>query len=267
MTMPGTAIVYLVVNAANGGRYVGVTRLTLQQRKARHLSEARRGRGWRLHAAIRKYGEQSFEFSEMEKCASYEEALQREVEIIRDLKPEYNVTAGGEGRVAPLAPAVIERLRKANCGKPGSFLGRKHTSESIERMRAAATGRVSPMRGKPRSPDTVAKMSARARENPSRYWLGKPRTEETKAKIRASKTGVARSKPSNSAIAIFVENMRRAARNRRRPIMCVDDLRMFNSATEAGDYYGLSKATISAVATGRRNSAYGKRFVYIEAAP
>ena len=52
-----------------------------------------------FHAAIRKYGESAFQWVELLKCESLKAAMDKEIELIAELKPEYNITRGGQGIV------------------------------------------------------------------------------------------------------------------------------------------------------------------------
>jgi len=79
--------------------------------------------------------------------------------------------------------------RKSTKGRPGTWIGRKHSPESIEKMRQSALNRAKPSQetidkrvsklvGKKRSEETKKKMSDNS------FWKGKSPSEETKNKIR-----------------------------------------------------------------------------------
>ena len=53
-------IIYKATNKHNGKCYIGQTVFTLSERRSQHLREAQSGKGFRFHAAIRKYGEDAF---------------------------------------------------------------------------------------------------------------------------------------------------------------------------------------------------------------
>lgn len=69
----------------------------------------------------------------------------------------------------------IERVRQAHLGKPGGMLGKKHSDETKRKMSIAHTGSKNP------NP-----MTEQARRNISVAHIGQKRSEETKAKMRAS---------------------------------------------------------------------------------
>lgn len=211
-------------------------------RRKGHLSRARSGRNLKFYCAIRKHGEDNFHFSVLEECTDYGEALAREVFYIDAYKPAYNCTRGGQGA-----------------------LGYKHSEEEIERMRERSSGRPGYWRGKKR-PDLSEKMREIKLANPQRYWLGKTRDQETIDKISKAKTGVPRGRQPDHALEVFRENMRRAARARRKPVECINDGRRFDSAAAAGLAYGFSNTSVSKVCIGSRRAIKGIRFRYMEAA-
>ena len=118
------SIVYIAVNTVNGKRYIGLTRVGLAKRRKTHLMNARRDHGHHnqyFYAALRKYGEYAFVFSELSHHASYVEACAAERNAIAALRPEYNLTAGGEG-----------------------VIGHRHNEETRQKMSARAKARNAP---------------------------------------------------------------------------------------------------------------------------
>lgn len=100
--------------------YVGQTTMSLAERKGCHFSVARKGRGAVFGAAIRKHGEDEFEFVVLEPCASFKELDASERKWIAKLAPKYNKQIGGrsgfntwnKGR-KETRPDVIERISTA----------------------------------------------------------------------------------------------------------------------------------------------------------
>ena len=93
-------VVYLVFKAGVCV-YVGQTCQGLVKRKAKHLSEARKGRGGVFGAAIRKHGEQAFGFIEYIRCSSQDCLNRYERELIKTHRPRYNIQQGGKNGFAP----------------------------------------------------------------------------------------------------------------------------------------------------------------------
>lgn len=75
--------------------YVGQTTMSLAERKGCHFSVARKGRGGIFGAAIRKHGEDKFEFVLLENCATHKELDECERKWISKLSPKYNKQRGG----------------------------------------------------------------------------------------------------------------------------------------------------------------------------
>ena len=100
-------LVYCATNNLNDHQYVGVTKFTLERRRREHKKEAKRNANrMAFHAAIRKYGWDSFRWSVLAEFTSYEDALAAEVQTIAELKPYYNITIGGAG--IPISIKTIE---------------------------------------------------------------------------------------------------------------------------------------------------------------
>lgn len=94
--------VYAVRNKINGKLYVGKTVGDFRQRWHRHCYSARRGEGWHLQCAIRKYGPRNFELIVLADGVSGRDELNRlEKEFIQKLQSTdptmgYNMTDGGD---------------------------------------------------------------------------------------------------------------------------------------------------------------------------
>lgn len=126
-----TYVVYVATNVVNGHRYIGATSCGLDSRKAAHVCDAKSGRGGCrvFHGAILKYGDHSFEWRIIATLETFEQMMTKEVELIAELKPEYNMTRGGEGivglvRTKEWKDKVILKLK-----------GRKLSRERVEAMR------------------------------------------------------------------------------------------------------------------------------------
>lgn len=159
------SLVYMATNTVNGKRYIGITRNTLPHRRKQHCVSARCATAnfcKAFYAAIRKYGEDAFEWSVLANCDSFQAAATEEIRLIALLTPEYNMSPGGDG-VAGIgqraSAATRKRLRESHLGKPGFWTGKK------------------------RSPESIAKRTATRALNPVRPWLGKRRDSATMEKI------------------------------------------------------------------------------------
>lgn len=138
-------VIYKVTNTINGKFYIGQTIMRLSARWSKHKQDARKGAGWVLAAAIRKYGEGAFKIEVVEYCEDKDSLNAAEVRLIADLKPHYNACAGGGGLGSPI-PEVREKISRAS-------KGRKISEETRARMSAA-------QKGHPVSPETAQKIQA-----------------------------------------------------------------------------------------------------------
>lgn len=167
--------VYVVTNAVNGKRYVGVTNSPVR-RWGDHRRCARRGSRYLLHQAIVKYGEEKFDFKIVEEHPTRQLAIDAEARLIDELettKNGYNLSSGG---AAPLL----------------SDEGRMNLSLALLRHYASPEARKKTgdaQRGKPKS--------ASHRRRIGLGQLGRIQSQETKQKIsdawarkRAVKDGV-----------------------------------------------------------------------------
>lgn len=151
-----TGCVYIATNRVNGKVYVGQTRLGVERRKARHFRAARCGAPQRFYQAIRKHGEDAFDFRELVVGPHGEWLDRMEIGLIAaygSFGHGYNACGGGTGvrgagawRIrsqTPEARARISASQKAHWATHmPPFLGRKHTPETLAKMRAAKKGKT-----------------------------------------------------------------------------------------------------------------------------
>ena len=143
-----------------GKQYVGKTN-NFQVRVRNHNSEARQGKGFVLHAAIRKYG--CLEFKEVFVAFDEAAAFSLEKQLIKELNTKiphgYNLTDGGEGISNP-GPETRAKIAKAHKHKKLSEktklllkkanLGKKHSATTCAKMSVSRKGKKNPMFGKPK---------------------------------------------------------------------------------------------------------------------
>ena len=94
-------IIYKAENKINGRIYIGKTVSDLTCRKRGHFKSAEKDSKLVFHCAIRKYGEENFEFSVLEECSSEFDLNTKEKLYISKydsiLPNGYNMTPGGDG--------------------------------------------------------------------------------------------------------------------------------------------------------------------------
>lgn len=139
-----SAVVYMATNNLNGKRYIGATDRGIAHRASRHKWDAKHGKKRsKFHSAIRKYGFSAFEFRLLLPCVDFFDALENEARLIKELKPEYNLTSGGGGvKGLRFSAESKARMSAAKAGRPPAWLNgendaeiRKKISEGLRRRK------------------------------------------------------------------------------------------------------------------------------------
>lgn len=218
------AIVYQATNLVNGKRYIGVTNKPLAVRRYSHHYDARKGRKKTFSRAIRKYGEAAFEWKVLHDYLFPEDAMQAEIHFVEKLKPEYNMTAGGDG-TRGLKMSAESRAKMAASHTPErkaafrqKVIGRKNTPEAISRMRQAHAGKPNlKLRGR-KCPEHVREISRR-----------------TGLKYKDE----------------FIRRTTGVPKGNERCVICVTDGKEFDSASSAARHYGVGKSSIIETCLGK----------------
>lgn len=130
------SIIYLITNNVNGKRYVGKTKKTANQRFKRHKYSAVEPKTY-LHKALAKYGFENFKIEVLEECTNLD---QRERHWIKTLKPEYNMTIGGDGGDTSSSPNYVSGMKKRRdmSGSNNPMYGRKRDNSAFLAKATAA---------------------------------------------------------------------------------------------------------------------------------
>lgn len=149
--------IYLITNLINGRKYVGQTRYTDPQKRWKtHMKSAKNGSPYKLHNAIRKYGQENFLVETIRIC-KHEELGSLE---------EYYAEIYGTYMWDP-----SEGYNMTWCGK-NFRLGMSHTEETREKLRTSHLGK---------------KASVETREKMAIAQKGKKRSEECCKNIKQGK--------------------------------------------------------------------------------
>lgn len=190
-------IVYVLTDPRDGSaRYVGATSAILRRRLDNHCAAARGARPSNEQKALWLLGLLSVglrpEIAELERSATIEEAYESEqfyISYFRAIGASLlNRASGGHGASGLKHSAETRaKMRDAKVGvKPSAetlakrsaaMTGRKHSAETLAKIGAASAGRT-------HSEETRKKLSMAGAGNKNR--LGKPQSEEVRARIRAS---------------------------------------------------------------------------------
>ena len=196
------AILYKLTCVTTGKIYVGWTTLALEVRWLRHQ---RTDKKCYIQHCIKKYGADNFLVEELGVFDKNENAIAKEIDLIREWKlnisrypdgPGMNMTDGGEGTIGY---AITDRQRE-NLSR--SLTGKAKTKAHVESIRRSKEGAKNPMFG--REPTQKQRESARERfknNNPNKpgklshrygkpgHWKGKALSSETRKKIGAALKG------------------------------------------------------------------------------
>jgi group I intron endonuclease len=124
--------VYKITNTANQKIYIGYTKVTLNKRFAKHIANAKYGGKSHLYKAIRKHGANNFQIDLLQEDADFSD----EVNWISKLKPQYNMTTGGEGGDTSASPNFKIGVAKYHANKTKESyatygnLGKRHSKET-----------------------------------------------------------------------------------------------------------------------------------------
>lgn len=138
-------IIYKATNKKNNKSYIGQTINSLDDRKYGHILSSKQNSDLVFHQAIRKYGEDNFDWEILEECSSIEELNEREMFYIKELDTYgkgYNMNEGGWN--ATHDKKTIEKMSKSRkewhskndtTGENNPFYGKTHSEETKQHYR------------------------------------------------------------------------------------------------------------------------------------
>lgn len=179
---PAPFIVYLIENTFNGMRYVGATKKPLRIRWKEHREDANSTSCRGLLIAIRQYGKDSFRMRILSEALNEVVAYELERFWIRELRTLF--PNGYNMNDGGIRGFQMTPQARRNMRGP------KHTPEG----RRAIGDRF---RGKPRSQETREKIRLGNIKVGHNEWLGRKHTPETRLKMSLSALKRNRSKTSN----------------------------------------------------------------------
>ena len=186
------------ISCAFGGGYVGITKWTIRKRFARHVWNAQHGRGGILYDAIRRYGADMFRVELLQQVEDWGAACAAERHLIAEFGTKapngYNMTDGGDGTGGyEFTDEVRKRMSESGSRKTLSAEHRARIGEANRKRIVTQTTRdkrSENMRNRVVSDETRAKMSAARRGKPKPPGMaGRTHSAETKTKMREAATG------------------------------------------------------------------------------
>lgn len=186
-----TQVIYKIVNLVNDKFYVGST----TNKKVRFREHRKQLRGNRHHckhlqASWNKYGEEKFDFRVIEEVPNEKSLSEAEDKYLQEHFGKTYCYNSGAAAVAPWRGVYGEA--HFNFGKEMLLGQKQQISQSLKEFYAKDYYNH-PRVGKSHTEETKAKISASKKANPSAHWEGKQRSEETRQKIGATQRGKSKS--------------------------------------------------------------------------
>lgn len=132
-------IIYKATCLLNNKSYIGQTSKPLARRQNQHNRSAIDKSNFAFHRAIRKYGFDNFKWEVLKTDLDQDQANFYEIDLIKSLKPDYNMTIGGKGIAGfKHSNKTKNKISKANIGKnsnkPPWMTGKLHKISSKEKI-------------------------------------------------------------------------------------------------------------------------------------
>ena len=180
--------IYKIINTINGKFYVGST-INTRERFRTHRKRLRKGNHHAKHlqAAWNKHGENSFVFTVIETIPDGQSLQEAEdIWLAEHVGKEYcyNTSKFSD---APMRGVLKEK--HPNFGKPRTEDERQAISAKLKEFYAQDITNH-PRFGKRHTEEVKERIRQKKLANPTKAWLGKERSDETKAKISAAQKGV-----------------------------------------------------------------------------
>ncbi len=235
--------IYKIFNKINNKIYIGSS-INLNKRKYYHFYKLSKNNHSNKHlqSAYNKYGKDNFKFEIIEYIQDKNLLLEREqywIDLLNSCNDNvgYNILPKAGNSLGYIhSKSAKKKISKANSGKNNPFYGKNHSESTKIKISKSK-------RGTKMSNDTKNKISNSLSgiNNPN---FGKQISMETKKKISIANTG-------KKNINVY------------RKVKNIDTNIVFDSITEASEYYDIPRTHISSVCNGKRKTCGGYKWLYI----
>ena len=251
----------MAVNQVTGARYIGATSVGLRKRQRQHVRDALSGSDCcgKFYRAIRKYGPGSFKWLIIATAKAPKLMFEAEIRLIAQLKPELNITRGGQGIVG------LKRTKKW-CRKVSKALkGRKpHPScfEALRKLNSSFNFKSVVCLQDGKFFESV-KSAAQYYSAPSigEVLAGRQNYTAGKSFVYADAP-----LPEDVRLAYIRDSEERArqklVKRRAKPVICLDDMKEYESGRAAAAAYGLKPGDISWACRFGRSANTNLHFVF-----
>lgn len=234
-------LIYAARNKITGKQYVGQTVQGFEKRKAQHISDALAEKDKsHFHNSIRTYGEEAFEWAiiveGIENQRSLNELEMYWIKELNTFNTGYNLTTGGEGYT------VTEEARKK---RSKAQKGKHHTEETRKKISKSQKGEKNSNWGK--------HFTEEARKKISEAQKDKWKDEEYRKKMSEARKGLFIGEKHPQARAVYQLDK-----------ITKEIIIEFPYIREAERKTGVANSSISKCCTGKRKSAGGFCWCYVE---
>lgn len=225
--------IYRITNKINGKTYVGQS-IDIKRRFWDHRCLSHE-HNIHLKRAMMKYGKENFEYEILEEC-SIEELDEKERKYIADLKPEYNVSSGGNGK-----GKFPESVKKIISQKSKAQWERMTDEEKAQRVKNNLKG---PRKGHIVSAETRQKLRERN--------LNKKQSLDTINKRK------------NTMLLKKQNGYIRTNEFCKKKVVCIETNETFESVKAAAEKINASPTSVSSMLKGRQKTVKGFHFKYLK---
>lgn len=233
-------IIYKITNKINGKVYIGQTICSLKTRWRQHCNT---DIPTAIHSAIKKYGRDMFTVEQIDTACDRDELDVKEVYWIKfynSLSPNgYNLETGGNKNHI-VSEETRRKIIEAN-------KGRKHSEETKRKMSESLKHPSEETRRKISEALKNRKWSEESRRKISEAHKGKKLSEEHKRKLSEIKRGK------------YIG----ANHSQAKKVICIETKLVYSTIKEAGECIGINFKNISEVCRGKRNTAGGFHWEYV----
>jgi group I intron endonuclease len=253
-------IVYLIICAISGKKYVGQTTRMLDKRWEEHKYNAfMKQDGSAIYSAMRKYGLENFKIKPVAYANNQNELDHREtyyIKLFNTLTPNgYNLLSGGSfGKHSEISKQKMSKAKKGRIVTESQRLavskahkGKVTSQKTKIKMSLAQKGRN---KGIKLSEETKKKISL-AQKGEKNGFFGKKHTEESGLKISKKLKGRKLSPKHRSNLVIPDNKIK---------IVCNETGQIFSSYTEASNILSVSISSISLFFSNKQKSVKGFTF-------
>ena len=185
-------IVYKITNTINNKVYVGISSKDSKTRFSWHLRDCKKGVKKKLYTAMRELGLENFQIEVLEECHDKEEIKLKEeyyIQIYNCYENGYNASPKSGG-VKQHSLATRQKMSIKAQGRKLSDEGRKKRSDALKKFWQTKTAEEMHLFSESvKGRNAGRKMSETFKKNCSERMKGVKLSEETKAKMSASRKG------------------------------------------------------------------------------